>query len=140
AFARTPITIAAFTPRPTVATAVAPRATVPAATPAITARTAVAAFARLPRRTGVGQLFAGFLVDQAHRQADLAALVDLDQLDLDLLALAQHVADILDPLVPDLRHMDQPVLAGHEGHERAEIDDAGDLTGVDGAGLGLGDD
>src|SRR5581483_4308877 len=35
---------------------------------------------RLARRTRVGQLLAGFLVDEAHRQADLAALVDLEQL------------------------------------------------------------
>src|SRR4051794_31835314 len=107
---------------------------------AITTGSAVAAFARLARRTGIGQLFAGFLVDQTHRQADLAALVDLDQLDLDLLALGEDVTDVLDPLVLDLRDVDQSVLAGHEGHERAEIDDAGDLAGVDGAGLGLGDD
>ena len=38
------------------------------------------------------------------------------------------------------RDVDQPVLARHEGHERAEIDDVGDLAGVDRADLGLGDD
>ena len=44
---------------------------------------------RLARRTGVGQLFAGLLVDEAHRQADLAALVDLEELDLHFLAFGQ---------------------------------------------------
>src|SRR5438270_286261 len=83
------------------------------------------------RGTGVGQLLTGFLVDQAHRQANLAARIDLEQLDLDLLAFAQDVADVLDPLVFDLRDVHQPILAGHEGHEGSEIDDAGDLSGVD---------
>src|SRR6185295_3009975 len=108
------ITIAAFTARAAVA-AVAARATIPAVTAwaAVAARAAVAAFARLARRAGVGQLFAGLLVDQAHRQADLAALVDLEQLDLDLLAFGEDVADVLDPLVPDLADVDQPVLARH---------------------------
>src|SRR6185369_6450962 len=92
-----PVTAAATM---TVAAALSPRAT-------------VAAFTRLPRRTGVGQLFAGLLVDEAHRQAHLAALIDLEQLDLDLLAFAQDVADVLDPLVLDLGYVHQPVLAGH---------------------------
>src|SRR5262245_7458619 len=105
-----------------------------------TVATVTARFARLAGRTGVFQLGAGFLVDQAHRQADLAARIDLEQLDLDLLALGQDVADVLDPLVLDLADVNQAVLAGHEGHERAEIDDAGDLAGVDGAGFRLRDD
>ena len=107
---------------------------------AFTARAAIAALAAFARRTAVLQLGAGFLVDDAHRQADLAAAVDLEQLDLDLLALAQHVADVLDPLILDFRDVDEAVLARHEGHERAEIDDVGDLAGIDRAGNGLGDD
>src|SRR6185503_19455207 len=63
-------------------------ATVPAIAPvptAFTARTTVAAFARLPRRTRVGQFFARFLVDQPHRQPHLTARINLEQLDLHLL-------------------------------------------------------
>src|SRR5690606_7620563 len=47
---------------------------------AVTARATVtpAALARFAGRTGVLQLGAGFLVDDAHRQADLAARVDLE--------------------------------------------------------------
>src|SRR5207248_1902298 len=108
---------AAFTARSAVAVTAAAAMT-------ITARATVAAFTRFARRTGIGQLLAGFLVDEAHREADLTARIDLDQLDPDLLAFAQDVADILDPLVLDLADVHQPVLAGHESHERAEIDDA----------------
>ncbi|HTK71986.1 MAG TPA: hypothetical protein VL331_05765, partial [Croceibacterium sp.] len=77
--ARAPITITAAVPSVPVASAaavaVAPRAAI-----AVAAGAAVAT--RLARRAGVGQLFAGFLVDQPHRQADLAARVDLEDLDL----------------------------------------------------------
>src|SRR5204863_2037324 len=97
-------------------------------------------FARFARRTGVRQLLASLLVDEPHRQADLPALIDLEQLDLDLLAFGQDVADVLDPLVLDLGHVHQAILAGHERHECAEIDDARYLAGIDGAGLRLGGD
>src|SRR5690242_5369401 len=131
--ARPAIPVASVTPRATVAVTAVPSA--------IAAISAVASrLTRLARRAGVGELLAGFLVDQAHRQADLAARVDLEELDLHFLAFGQDVADVLDPLVLDLRNVHQPVLAGHEGHERAEIDDARHLAGVDGAGLRLGDD
>ena len=124
---------ASFTPRATRATVVAIAtvaaraaitvATAMAATVAtVTARATVTALARLARRAVVRKLFAGLLVDEAHRQADLAALVDLEQLDLHFLAFGEDVADVLDPLVLDLRHVHQAVLAGHEGHERAEIE------------------
>lgn len=103
--ARTTVTIAAasaaaFTARTTIAVAAPPATT----TVTVAARSAItiAAFTRFARGTAVGQLFAGFLVDEAHRQADLAALVDLDQLDLDLLAFGQDVADVFDPVIPDL--------------------------------------
>src|SRR5438128_7142672 len=144
ATARSAVAVAAFAAPTFITTPPVASATVASAAPmaiaAIAAAAALAVTARLARGTGVGQLLAGFLVDQAHRQADLAALVDLDQLDLHLLAFAQDVADVLDPLVLDLADVDQPVLAGHEGHERAEIDDARHLAGVDRAGLRLGDD
>src|SRR5207302_3121892 len=134
AFAASATAAAAFTTGSTVAVTPA------AATMTIAARPTVAAFTRLSWRTGIGKLLAGLLIDQAHRQADLAALVDLEQLDLHFLALGEDVADVLDPLVLDLRDVDQPVLAGHVGHERAEIDDARHLAGVDLADLGLGGD
>src|SRR3954470_1337349 len=132
----------------TVAAAVAPRAAIPAAAVtaiapafAVATRAAVAARAPvLPRRTGVLELGAGFLVDDAHRQADLAARVDLEDLDLHFLAFGDDVGGALDPLVLHLGDVDEAVLAAHEVHERAEIDDVDHLAGVDLADLGLLDD
>src|SRR4051812_14425067 len=77
-------TVAARSAVASAATALTTRAAIAvtpsAATMPVAARTAVAAFPRLARRAGVGQLFAGLLVDEAHRQANLAALVDFEQL------------------------------------------------------------
>ena len=63
-------------------TATTAAAIIPGAT-AIATITARLAFAW---RTCVFQLFTGFLVDDTHRQANLAALVDLEDLDLYFLA------------------------------------------------------
>ena len=103
---------AAIATRATVAAAIAARTTIATATAVATRTTAaIAVAARSPRGprsppsrgsrggTGVLQLGAGLLVDDAHRQADLAARVDLEDLDLDLLAFGQDVGDLLDPLV-----------------------------------------
>jgi hypothetical protein len=51
------------------------------------------------RRTGVFQLLAGFLIDDAHREAHLATAVDLEHLDLHLLPFGHDVGRLLDPLV-----------------------------------------
>ncbi|MCB2061916.1 MAG: hypothetical protein KDE25_00380, partial [Novosphingobium sp.] len=78
----------------TAAIAVTPRTAVPVTTATaaatVAARTTTVAtitprLARFARRTGVFQLLAGFLVDDAHRQANLAAIVDLQHLDLHFL-------------------------------------------------------
>src|SRR5690606_782034 len=117
--------------------AIASAAPVAARTPAVAAAALAARFAR---RAGILELLAGLLVDHPHRQADLAALVDLEHLDLDLLALADDVGRLLDPLVPHLGHVDETVLAAHEVHERPEVDDVDHLARVDPADLGLLDD
>src|SRR5690606_31477053 len=106
AIAITAATAAAFPAR--AAVAVAPRG-------AVTARFA--------RGTGVLQLLAGFLVDHAHRQADLAAVVDLEDLDLHFLAFGDDVGRLFDPLVLHLGDVDEAVLAAHEVHEGAEVVD-----------------
>jgi hypothetical protein len=125
AFAARATITAAFATRTTIAATAAAALTVTAiATIAtVTARATIAAFAGLTRRTGVFQLFAGLLIDDAHRQANLAARIDLEDLDLDFLAFAEDVRDLLDALVADLRDVDEAVLAAHEVHERAEIDE-----------------
>ena len=68
----------------------------------VAARATVAAFTRFARWAGIFEFGTGFLVDEAHRQTNLAALVDFDQLDLHFLAFAEDVADVLDALVLDL--------------------------------------
>src|SRR3546814_5084806 len=80
-------------------------------------------FARFTGRTGVFQLFAGFLVDDAHRQADLAAVVDLENLDLHRLPFGDDIGRLLDAFVLHFGDVDETVLAAHEVHEGAEIDD-----------------
>ena len=55
----------------------------------VAARTTVTA--RFTRRTGVFEFFAGFLVHDTHRQANLAPRVDLEDLDLDFLTFGQDV-------------------------------------------------
>jgi hypothetical protein len=134
---RTTVTIAA-TATATVTTTVATVAA--AAITAIAARATIAAFAGLARRAGVFQLFAGFLIDDAHRQANLAARIDLEDLDLDFLAFAQGIRDLLDALVLDLRDVDETVLAAHEVHERTEIDEVDDLAVIDLADFGFFDE
>ena len=66
---------------------------------AITTRTITARFARFARRTGVFQFCTGFLIDNAHRQANLAARIDLEDLDLHGHAFGNHVAGAFNPLV-----------------------------------------
>jgi hypothetical protein len=83
---RTTVTIAA-TATATVTTTVATVAA--AAITAIATRATITTLARLARRAGIFQLFAGLLIDDAHRQANLAARIDLEDLDLDCLAFAQ---------------------------------------------------
>ena len=79
-------TFAAAIAGTTIAGAAIATTTTAAATTAIPARTAITAiatrFARFAWRARVFQFLASFLVDDPHRQANLAALVDLEHLDL----------------------------------------------------------
>src|SRR3546814_2335581 len=134
---------APFAPGTTVAPAFAVTtrtavATAAATVAAFTARTAITA--GFARRAGVFERFAGFLIDDAHRQADLAARVDLEHLDLDLLPFGEDVGDLFDSLAPDLRDVDEAVLDAPEVHEGAEIDEVHDLAVIDLDDLGLLDD
>src|SRR5690606_17384866 len=72
-----------------------------------------------------------------HRQANLAARIDLENLDLHFEAFGDDIGWLLDPFVPHLGDVDEAVLATHEVHERTEIDDVDDLAAVDLADLGL---
>src|SRR5690606_6032115 len=59
-------------------------------------------------------------------QVDLAALVDVVDLDLEVVALLEVVLDALDALLGDLADVQQAVRAGEEGDERAELGGLGD--------------
>ena len=61
-------------------------------------------------------------------------------LTLTTIAFLELVADLLDALVGDLRHVHQAVLARGDGDERAEVHDLGDLAFVDAARLDVGGD
>ena len=104
-FAATVAAIAIAT-RTTVAAAAATTSatTIAAATTAAT-RTTVAA--RFARRTSVFHFFAGFLIDDTHRQADLATLIDLEDLDLNFLAFGHDVGRLLDTFVLHFADMDE---------------------------------
>src|SRR5690606_25517092 len=64
------------------------------------------------------------LDDLDRDQGELPAVVDLADLDLDLLADADHVVEVLDALaavqLTDLRDVQQTVLAGQQRDERTE--------------------
>ncbi|MPM13199.1 hypothetical protein SDC9_59554 [bioreactor metagenome] len=87
-------------------------------------------------RLGIGGL--GLLDHRGKGQ--LAAVVDLGDLDLDLLADLDDVLDVLHPLatvqLTQLGDVQQAVLAREQGDERAEVDDLDDGAEVALADLG----
>src|SRR5437870_13501968 len=89
---------------------------------------------------GGAEILSGLLVDLAHAELDLAAVVEAEDLDLDRVADLDDIGDLADPLRRQLADMDKPVARAEEVHKGAEIDDLDDLAVVDRAGLGLGDD
>src|SRR5262245_54521782 len=106
------------------------RATIPVAVPVAVARTTLAVagtavpVAVTPRRSVLGLDLRALgdrplLADRPQR--DLAAVVDVLDLDLDRVPHLDRVLDVGDPLaLAELRDVDQPVAARHEVHERAE--------------------
>src|SRR5262245_8154280 len=94
------------------------------------------------RLTGFGprDLLAGLLVNDLHRQPDLAAVVAAEQLHPDLVAFLDHLVDGLGPAFGKLRDVHQAVAGAEEIHEGAELHDLDDLALVDLADLGLGGD
>ena len=85
-------------------------------------------------------VFTGFLIDAAHRQADLAAFVHAEALHPNLVAFIGNVGDLRGAADLKFGDVHQTVAARHEIHEGAEIHDLDDLAAVDLARLRLGDD
>src|SRR5271156_4177734 len=80
----------------------------------------------LPRPLAAGQVLAGGLAldNLDGHQRQLATVVHLADLDLDLVADVHHVVDVLDPpaavQLADLGDVQQAVLAGQQAYERTE--------------------
>src|SRR5689334_655717 len=80
-----------------------------------------------PRPSGVAgfallELLAFFFEDRLAAELDLVAF-ERQNLHQDLVALVQLVAHLLDAALRDFGDMQQPVRAGEDFDERAEIDD-----------------
>src|SRR5208337_3506528 len=70
-------------------------------------------------------------------QPDLAAAVDLQDLDLDLVPHLEHVGDLGHPLPGKLGYVDQAFHPGEDLHEGTEVHDLLDLAGIDLPHLGI---
>src|SRR5215217_7716344 len=80
---------------------------------------------------------AGGLVDDLHRQADLAALVKAQQLDPDLVAFLDDVGGLGNAGLGQLGDVHEAILGAEEVHERAEIGGLDHGTLIDGADFGF---
>src|SRR5688572_15210914 len=112
-------------------------ATVTVAAAALAAAVAFAAFTG-GRADRLGVALTQLRHRRLARQLDAALVVDEEDLDLHFLAHLDDVADAVDVLVAQLRHVAQPVGLGRDLDERAEILDRHDAAVVDLADLHLG--
>src|SRR6185312_15478085 len=87
-----------------------------------------------------GDLLARLLVDDLHRQAHLATLVEAHELDEDLVAFLDHVGRLLDTVGRELRDMDEAVLGAEEIDESAEVGRLDDRAFIDLADFRLSHD
>src|ERR1051325_11659200 len=72
---------------------------------------------RRPRRRAL------ILQQRFAAQPYFTSWIDIDHLDEDLFAFLQFVPDVLDAVIGDLRHVEQPVGARHDLDEGAKIGD-----------------
>src|ERR1700741_4993963 len=86
------------------------------------------------------EVLAGLLVDLAHAELDLSAIVEPQHLDFDIVAELDDVGDFADPLRGELADVNEPVARSEKIHESAEIDDFYDLAVVDDADFGFSHD
>src|SRR4051812_17378065 len=86
------------------------------------------------------EVLAGGLIDHLHRQPRLAAVVEAEQLDLDLVAFLDDVGGLLHARRSELADVDQAILGAEEVHEGAELHHLDHGTLVDLADLRIGGD
>src|SRR2546421_9107791 len=67
------------------------------------------------------EVLAGYLVDRLHREPGLAAIVEAEQLDLDLVAFLDDVGGFLHAARRELADMDEAVLGAEEVHVCADL-------------------
>src|SRR5262245_48935785 len=120
--------LAAFAPTLAAITTLAPRR----------ASTAIEAFLGLAFRAR--DLLARRLIDHLHGKPHLAAIIEAQELDVDLLALLHDLAYGFGPTVCELGDVDEPILGAEEVHKGAEFHDLDDLALVDLAHLRFGGD
>src|SRR5258708_14877207 len=77
------------------------------------------------------EVFAGHLIDRLHRQTRLAAVVEAEKLDLDLVAFLDDVGGLLHAVGRELADVDQAVLGAEEVHERPELHHLDDGAVID---------
>ncbi|VTZ27455.1 hypothetical protein MPC1_5630004 [Methylocella tundrae] len=56
------------------------------------------------------EIFAGLLVDETHREANLAAVIEAEQLHLDLFAFLHDIGGFRDAPFGELRNMNKAIL------------------------------
>src|ERR1700734_4275363 len=71
---------------------------------------------------GLFEVGACLLVDHAHRELDLAAIVVAHDLDLYPVAFLDDVGRLVDPRLGELRNVDEAILRSEEIDEGAELD------------------
>src|SRR5258708_29507609 len=84
------------------------------------------------------EVFAGHLIDRLHRQTRLAAVVEAEKLDLDLVAFLDDVGGLLHAVGRELADVDETVLGAEEVHEGAELHHLDHGAGIDLFGLPIG--
>ena len=84
------------------------------------------------------EVFAGFLINNFHRQAHLAAIIKTDEFDLHRVTFGHHIGGIGDALVFQLRDMHQPVALTEKVHKRAKVHDLDDRAFVNHANFRFG--
>src|ERR1700733_6277783 len=86
------------------------------------------------------EVLAGHLIDRLHRQPRLAAIVEAEQLDLDLVAFLDDVGGLLHAVGRELADVDETILGAEEIYERAELHHLDHGAVIDMAELRIGGD
>src|ERR1051326_7648397 len=76
----------------------------------------------------LGEVLAGLLIDRFHRKADLAAIVEAEQLHFHAVAFLHNITGLRDTARRELGDMNQTVARAEEVHEGTEVHHLHDLA------------